>query len=137
MRQLLNRLVMISIDTNILVCIFVDDAEQPEQCKRARQIVSEYKTVYVSQVVQVETVWVLSRAYGFSRKEIGLALESLLNNQSFRLENEIIFTAAFQLYCASNIDFSDAVILQTSTQEKLELLSFDKKLQKHQGVIKL
>ena len=79
----------------------------------------------------------LSRAYGFSGKEIGLILEGLLNNQSFRLENEIIFAAAIPLYCSSNIDFSDAVILQTSAQENLKLLSFDKKLQKQQGVISL
>jgi len=128
---------MISLDTNILVRLFVDDAGQPEQSKKARHIVSEYKTVYISQVVQVETVWVLSRAYGFSRKEIALFLESLLNNQSFQLENEIVFTTAFHLYCSSNIDFSDAVILQTSAQENLELLSFDKKLQKQQGVISI
>ena len=127
---------MISLDTNILVRIFVDDAEHPEQCTKARDIVNEYQTVYVSQVVQVETVWVLSRAYGFSRKEIMLVLESLLNNQSFRLENEIIFTAAIPLYCSSNIDFSDAIILQTSVTNKLKLLSFDKKLQKQGGVVK-
>ncbi len=126
---------MISLDTNILVRIFVDDAEHPEQCKKARQIVNECQTVYVSQVVQVETVWVLSRAYGFSRKEIALVLEGLLNNQSFRLENEIIFTAAVPLYCSSNIDFSDAIILQTSIRNKLKLLSFDKKLQKQEGVV--
>ena len=126
---------MISLDTNILVRIFVDDAEHPKQCKKARQIVNEYQTVYISQVVQVETVWVLSRAYGFSRKEIALVLESLLNNQSFRLENETIFTAAFPLYCSSNIDFSDAIILQTSEKNKLKLLSFDKKLQKQEGVV--
>lgn len=71
---------MISLDTNILVRIFVDDAQHPEQCKKVRQTVNEYQTVYVSQVVQVETVWVLSRAYGFSRKEIALVLEGLLNN---------------------------------------------------------
>jgi predicted nucleic-acid-binding protein len=103
--------------------------------RKARQIVNEYQTVYISQVVQVETVWVLSRAYGFSRKEIALVLESLLNNQSFRLENETIFTAAFPLYCSSNIDFSDAIILQTSEKNKLKLLSFDKKLQKQEGVV--
>ncbi len=47
---------MISLDTHILVCIFIVDAGQPEQSKKARQIVSEYKAAYVSQVVQVETV---------------------------------------------------------------------------------
>ena len=128
---------MISLDTNILVRIFVDDPEEPEQSKKARQIVTEYKTVYVSQVVQVETVWVLSRAYGFSRKEIARVLESLLNNQSFRLENETIFSVALPLYCSSNIDFSDAVILQNSVEQNLKLLSFDKKLQKQQGVVSI
>ena len=42
---------MISLDTNILVRIFVDDAEHPEQCIKAEHIVNEYQTVYVSQVV--------------------------------------------------------------------------------------
>ncbi len=126
---------MISLDTNILVRIFVDDLGQLEQSKKARQIVAEYKTVYISQVVQIEAVWVLSSAYKFSRKEIGLVLDNLLNNQSFRLENVAIFADALTLYCSSNIDFSDAVILQTSVQQNLKLLSFDKKLQKQQGVI--
>jgi len=51
-----------------MVRILVDDPQCPEQNSKARQIVSEYETVYVAQIVQVETVetvWVLSRAYGF------------------------------------------------------------------------
>lgn len=126
---------MISLDTNILVRIFVDDSGQTDQSKKARQSVAKYKTVYVSQTVQIEMVWVLNRAYKFSRKEVGFVLENLLNNQSFRLENESIFAAALLLYCSSNIDFSDAVILQTSLRQNLKLLSFDKKLQKQQGVV--
>ncbi len=85
--------------------------------------------------MQIETVWVLSRSYDFSRADITLVLESLLNNQAIRLENKTIFAAALQLYHCSNIDFSDALILQNSIQQDLQLLSFDKKLQKQQGVI--
>jgi len=62
-------------------------------------------------------------------------LESLLNNSAFRLENETIFAAALQLYSGSNIDFADALILQNSVQQNLQLLSFDRKLQKQQGVV--
>ena len=91
--------------------------------------------MYVTQVVQIETVWVLSRAYTFSRVDIELVLENLLNNQAFSLENEAIFTLALQQYSVSNIDFSDAVILQKSIQKNLKLLSFDKKLLKQSGVI--
>ena len=135
MRLLPTQIVMISLDTNILVRIFVDDPSHPEQCAKARKIVSQYKTVYVTQVVQIETAWVLSRAYTFSRVDIELVLENLLNNQAFSLENEEIFTLALQQYSVSNIDFSDAVILQKSIQRNLKLLSFDKKLLKQSGVI--
>jgi predicted nucleic-acid-binding protein len=73
----------------------------------------------------------------FSRADITRVLESLLNNQAFRLENKTIFASALQLYQRSNIDFSDALILQNSIQQDLQLLSFDKKLQKQQGVMSI
>lgn len=126
---------MISLDTNVLVRLFVDDPDNPEQSHQVRIIVGHYKTVYVTQIVQIETVWVLSRSYDFSRTEIICVLENLRDNQAFRLENEAIFAAAVQLYQHSNIDFSDAVILEKSTQQNLSLLSFDKKLQKQHGVV--
>ena len=40
---------MISLDTNVMVRIFVDDPQCPEQNSQARQIVSQYGTVYVTQ----------------------------------------------------------------------------------------
>ncbi len=126
---------MISIDTNILVRIFVDDSENFEQSAKVRKKVGQYKAVYVTQVVQVETVWVLSRAYGFSRSDIELVLQNLLNNQAFNVENEAIFSLALKQYASSNIDFSDAVILQQSIRKKFKLLSFDKKLLKQDGVV--
>lgn len=128
---------VISLDTNVVVRIFVDDPECPQQSHQVRQIVGQYKTVYLTQVVQIETVWVLSRSYDFSRADITRVLENLLNNQAFRLENKHIFAAALQLYQRSNIDFSDALILQNSIQQDLQLLSFDKKLQKQRGVMSI
>ncbi len=128
---------VISLDTNIVVRIFVDDPDNPEQTRKVREIVKQYKTVYITQVVQIETVWVLKQSYDFARTEITLVLERLLHNQAFRLENEAIFAAALQLYRSSNIDFADALILQNSKQHHLDLLSFDRKLQKQQGVISI
>jgi len=135
MRLLQTVVLMISLDTNVLVRIFVDDPGNSEQSAKVRKKVGRYKTVYVTQVVQVETVWVLSRAYGFSRSDIELVLENLLNNLAFNLENEAIFFLALQQYTTSNIDFSDAVILQRSIQKNLKLLSFDKKLLKQEDVV--
>jgi predicted nucleic-acid-binding protein len=128
-------LAVISLDTNVVVRIFVDDPDNPEQTRKVREIVRQYKTVYITQVVQIETVWVLKQSYDFARAEITLVLERLLNNQAFKLENEAVFAVALQLYRSSNIDFADALILQNSRQQNLNLLSFDRKLQKQQGVV--
>jgi predicted nucleic-acid-binding protein len=49
--------------------------------------------------------------------------------------NGFIRSTALQLYAFSNIDFSDAQILQASLQQKIKLLSFGKKLQKLKGVV--
>jgi predicted nucleic-acid-binding protein len=126
---------VISLDTNVLVRILVDDSDSPEQSTKARQSASQYPSVYITQIVQIETVWVLSRAYGFARNQISQVLDSLLNNQAYRLENEAIFAAALKLFNSSNIDFADALILQNSVGQNLKLLSFDKKLQKQAGVV--
>lgn len=127
---------MISLDINDYGArLCRGPAQCPEQNNKARQIVGKYTTVYVTQIVQVETVWALNHAYGFSRAEIERVLESMLNNAAFRLENETSFPAALPLYSRSNIDFADALILQNSVQQNLQLLSFDRKLQKQSGVV--
>jgi len=51
---------MISLESNILVRIFVDDPGHPEQSAKAHKIISQYKTLYKTQVVQIETICVLS-----------------------------------------------------------------------------
>lgn len=81
---------MISLDTNVMVRILVDDPQCPEQNSKARQIVSEYETVYVTQIVQVETVWVLSRAYGFSRADIERVMLQYVDGFGFFHHHHII-----------------------------------------------
>jgi predicted nucleic-acid-binding protein len=47
---------MIGIDTNVLVRVLVDDAAQPDQVRIARDHVRRAGSVFVPQIVQVETV---------------------------------------------------------------------------------
>ena len=119
---------MISVDTNVLIRILVNDPDNAAQVERARQVVNRYQTIYVSQIVQVETVWVLKSAYGFAKADILRVLEHLRENQAFRLEHEQLFELALAVYRESAIDFSDALILANSQQYHLLLLTFDKKL---------
>jgi len=128
---------MMSLDTNVLVRIFVDDPQMPQQTRQARLEVSQLRQVYVTSIVQVETVWVLKRAYEFSKPELLLVLEHLRDNRAFVLEEADIFCKALALYRENNIDFADALILVKSQIKNFTVLTFDNKLSKLEGVIKL
>jgi predicted nucleic-acid-binding protein len=119
---------MISVDTNVLIRVLVDDPTNAAQVECARRAVSQYQTLYISQIVQVETVWVLKSAYGFTKPDILQVLEHWWSNQAFQLENTELFEQALAVYRETAIDFSDALILINSRQHHLSLLTFDKKL---------
>jgi len=60
---------MIALDTNVLVRYLVrDDAEQAEAARALLESLTTDRPGYVCREVAVELVWVLERAYGFSRK---------------------------------------------------------------------
>lgn len=124
---------MLAVDTNVLVRILIDDPRSAQQCAAARQVASAAGRVYVSQVVQIETVWVLESVYGFARAELAAALDRLLGNQSFVLQEADIFRAALDGFRAGPADFPDYVILMQARAQHVELATFDRKLGKLPG----
>ena len=118
---------MQAVDTNVLVRILVTDDKQVEQVKLARQFAKKAKLVFVTQIVQVELVWVLQAAYGLEKSEIVSVLQHLQVNESFQLQSEHEFSAALQLYQSNNVDFSDSLIFVESKKENCDVVTFDKK----------
>ena len=51
-----------------------------------------------AKVVQVETVWVLKRAYKLPRPDIIQVLEHLQNNRAFVLDQREVFDSALAIY---------------------------------------
>lgn len=119
---------MLALDTNVLVRVLVDDAAAVEQCRAARRTVSEAGEVFLSQVVQVETVWVLVSAYGLNRTSLQATLGAIARHPAFHLQRPEIFQAAFLLYLGGHGDFADCMILAESTDAGHELATFDRKL---------
>ncbi len=126
---------MIALDTNILVRVLVDDPSNPDQVAAARRTVAQQSSVYVPQIVQVETVWVLRRAYGFSKSDIVKALHHLSVNKAYELEAADLFKQALEIYRDGAMDFSDALILVNTRVRGLDLLTFDKALVGKPGVV--
>ena len=126
---------MIAVDTNLLVRILADDPGQPAQVKTARALASQVQQVFITLIVQVETVWVLESGYKLSKKVIIQALEHLEINQAFVQGDEDLCHRALDLFRSSNVDYSDCVILSTCQSSKYELYTFDKRLAKLKGAV--
>ncbi len=119
---------MITLDTNVLVRVFMDDATSADQVQAARDLVRQYKQVFVPQIVQVELAWVLISAFKLSKKKLISILETLKDHPCFILQSPHIFSEALQGYYNNKCDFSDLIILLESRLARTNLYTFDKKL---------
>jgi len=124
---------MIAIDTNILVRLLIDDPDAPEQCKIARSFVGQVDSLWISQIVLIETVWVLESAYRFNKQDILMVLEKIVNHPQMDIELSHRLRKALSLYATSAADFSDCLILSAALDQQLELHTFDRKLAKLDG----
>ena len=81
---------MLGIDTNVLVRFLVRDDES--QFEKARKLIKREvaagRRVFVSQLVLLETEWVLRSRYGLSKIEIIAAISGLLDAVDVRFEDE-------------------------------------------------
>ncbi|MCB1659347.1 MAG: type II toxin-antitoxin system VapC family toxin [Moraxellaceae bacterium] len=125
---------MIAIDTNVLVRVLTDDDESPIQTQLARQLVQREGCVYIPQIVQVELVWVLERAYELDKTQIIHALTLLKESSLYQLQSPEKFDLALQRFATNNAGFADALIATESEQSQLLLWTFDRKLSKQNGV---
>ncbi len=126
---------MITIDTNVLVRVLVDDPGEAVQVEAARKSVSAAETVFIPTVVQAETVWVLRSGYKLKKQEIITLLEHLSSNLAYHLENEEQFEKAVVLYRQGKADFSDYLILAAARDRDTDVLTFDKRFAQSPNII--
>jgi len=100
---------VIGIDTNLLVRILIKDDEI--QAQKAKKIIEQNKSAFISVLVLCETIWILESRYEFVKKDIVLCLETILKTQQFEIEHRDIVWAALKDYQhISSVGFSDCVI---------------------------
>ena len=119
---------MIAVDTNVLVRVLVDDPGHPAQVRLARDRVKRAGKVYVPQIVQVETVWVLETAYAMAKRDVVDILDHLLQNSAYILQNENSFLQALSYYRDGPADFADYMVLAECRVANTGLITFDKNL---------
>lgn len=126
---------MRAIDTNVLVRLLVRD--EPRQLDVAEQFI--VKGAWISQVVLVETLWVLDAVYERSSEQIGAAVERLLAHADLVLQDADVVAAALEQFRARPaLGFSDCLVLEVARKAgHLPLGTFDRQLGKLAGAHRL
>jgi len=127
---------VIALDTNILVRFLAQD--DPGQAAVASEVIGSLtpeERGFVCREVLVELVWVLERAYKYSRADIARALEGLLSASELVIEASGDVGAILQLYENKGFGFSDLMIRQAASRSGADVLvTFDKKAAQLDGV---
>ena len=126
---------MIAIDTNVLVRYLVrDDQEQAEAARTLLESLTAERPGFICREVAVELVWVLERAYGFSRHQIANIVEELVSTEGLVFEAQDSVAQSSIRYRTVNAGFSDLMISSTAKRSGAHILyTFDKKAARLEG----
>jgi predicted nucleic-acid-binding protein len=103
---------MLGIDTNVLVRFLVrDDHAQFEKARKLiKREVAVGRRVFVSQLVLLETEWVLRSRYGVPKNKIIEAISRLLDATDVQFEDESAVEEAIFIWKDTAADFADCLI---------------------------
>lgn len=103
---------MLGIDTNVLVRFLLrdDEAQFQKANKLIQREVTAGRGVLVTQLVLLETEWVLRSRYGFSKIQLLEVIASLLDTRDIQLEDEQSVEEAIYQWKEANADFADCLI---------------------------
>ena len=121
---------MIGLDTNVLVRYLVeeDDPQNRAADRFVEEALNRGESLFVNQIVLCEVAWVLSRAYNFTRKEVGEALEMILCARQFEIEGKDLVVHGVREYRKGKADFADCLIgLKNQAAGCTATVTFDRK----------
>ena len=121
---------MKALDTNVIVRFLVQDDET--QARKVEQLLTsaeqKKEILFVPLLVVLELIWVLQFAYGVTKKDIILAINSLLQMPVLEFERQSVLREFIGTSEEFRGDLSDLLIALSSQASACEqVLTFDKK----------
>lgn len=123
---------MISLDTNVLVRMLIeDDIDQFQAIQNVISLVEKNsRQILLLSEVLMETIWVLESIYQCTREDIYDFLERLTITPTFIFADPEVIRRAVHQYKQGG-DFADLIIVGKAKENRAKkFFSFDKKLQK-------
>lgn len=118
---------MIGVDTNVLLRLATnDDAAQVKTITRWLAAHAPDESLYVNQIVLVESLWTLKSSYGYGRDDIAKFVDALLGNAKFEIEDAAIVDDALGLFESGKADFPDCLIFSRNAPQCATTITFDR-----------
>ena len=122
---------MIALDTNVLVRYLVED--EPRQSAEATRLIDAAaaagESIFISQIVLCELVWVLSFAYDVSRREIAAILQQLRRASNLVIESADQVQRAIDSFERGKGDVADYLIAEHAVAQGCTVVAtFDRAL---------
>jgi len=117
------------LDTNIFIRFLTDDVpEKVDACEEIfKKAVEKQETLFTTDLVIAEIVWVLESFYELPKKEVQDKVEKILNTSNLICPHRDLILSALVLYSEKNIDYIDAYNALTLKEKGIEeLYSYDK-----------
>lgn len=128
---------MTGLDTNVLVrYITQDDPKQSPEAVRLVESCTSASPGFVSTVVVIELVWVLTSCYQTSKEELGEILQVLLRTRELVVASSDAVWKAVRLFKQGKAtDFADCLIGCLAADAGCEFtVTFDRSAAKHAGM---
>ena len=134
---------MITLDTNVLVRIFVEPTEEDDtrrQRERARAFVlgaaARGEQFFVPDVVVCESVWVMRSQFGKRRGDLLAYLHDLLHAAGLTFEDLERLARAYDAFARGKGDFADYLIRERGREAGCrDVLTFDQALLREDGFV--
>ena len=117
------------VDTNIFLRFLLnDDPQKADACEELfRKAIAGKESLFTSDMVVAEIIWVLESYYELEKQDIREKLEKILNTRNLHCPNTEIIINALSLYVEKNIDYIDSYnAFLLSTHKMSEIYSYDK-----------
>lgn len=128
---------MIGFDTNVLVRLLVkDDLAQAEIVRKLLEPINDTpEAVFLSDLVIVETLWVLKARYQMNRAALADVMDLLLSVKTFAFEHRPTLEQATTAFRGGKAGFADCLIAARNRRLGCDYtVSFDQALARHPGV---
>ncbi len=119
---------MIFIDSNVILRFILNDDPKlsPKAAKIFQKIEKENITVFLSQIILAEIVYVLLKVYKLKRLDIKEKLLSIIAPDTISIKDKAILPFAFDIFVSKNVDFEDAFLVALMEKRRIkEIYSFD------------